>query len=66
MRILTCVEWRYGGTWELSAIFTEQAYALKYYTDLLDEFPNDDIRIVKKKVSVDDDAIQEISRPEIV
>lgn len=64
MRILTCVEWRYAGNWELSGVFTEPNDAVKYYKDLLDEFPNDELRLVKKKVSVDDDVLQELPKPE--
>ena len=55
MRILTVVEWKYNAVWELSAIFVEPKEAEKYAHDLEEEFPADDIRIVKRKVSVDDD-----------
>lgn len=66
MRVLTCVEWKYGGNWELSGVFVEPNEATKFYIELLDEFPNDQLRIVKKKVLVDEDVIKELPKPEII
>lgn len=61
MRIMIVVEWRYNYAWEFAAAFLEPKEAESYAFELQSEFPADDIRLVKRKIFVDEDVIEVIS-----
>lgn len=63
MRIMYVVEWQYRAVWEFSAAFLEPKEAQDYAVSHLAEFPADEIRIVKRKVVVDDDVIEVVPMP---
>lgn len=64
MRIMHVVEWQYRAVWEFSAAFLEPKEAQAYALQLHDEFPADDIRIVTRKVAVDEDVVEVVPMPE--